>query len=95
VSGPLLDVGPLIAEADGAMEQHRLVRVGGEVAEALELDHVTGTHVGEYRLDLGSGEHLTGVRIEVVECVAGRLAGHLGAEQALVQRHRGIDRVSS
>ncbi len=33
-SGALLDVGPLVAEADRAVEQQRLVGVGGEVAQA-------------------------------------------------------------
>jgi hypothetical protein len=58
-SSALLDVGPLVAKADGAMEQHRLVGVGREVAEPLELDDVTRCGVGECRFDLGAGEQFS------------------------------------
>jgi hypothetical protein len=43
----LLDVRPLVAQADGAVEEQGLARVVGEVAEPLELDDLAGRGVGE------------------------------------------------
>lgn len=59
----LLDVGPLVAEADGAVEDRRVVEVGGEVAETFELHHVARGDLAEDRLGLRR-RGLAGVRVE-------------------------------
>jgi probable blue pigment (indigoidine) exporter len=55
-SAALLDVGPLVAQTNGAMEQQRCSRIVGEVAEPLELHHRAQRRVGQRRLDLGTGQ---------------------------------------
>jgi probable blue pigment (indigoidine) exporter len=52
----LLDVGPLVPQADGAMEQQRRLQIVGEVAEPLELHDRARRSVGEGRLDLAAGQ---------------------------------------
>ena len=54
----LLDVGPLVAQADGAVEPHRIARVEREVAEALELDDLAGRRVAQGGFDLAVDEYL-------------------------------------
>ena len=53
----LLDVGPLVAQADRAMEHRRhrrriVVEIAGEVAESLELHDVARCDIGDGRLGL-------------------------------------------
>src|SRR5947207_2326036 len=64
-------------------------RIGIDAEVALAFELVTGTrgHVGERRLDLGGGEALERVGIEVGERVAIALAGIFRLEQPFVEPH--------
>ena len=67
------------------MERHRFDGIGGEVAEPFELHHLTGVDVGERWFDLDALQQFAGVRVQVVEGVAGRLARHLCGEKPVVE----------
>ncbi len=88
----LLEVGPLVAQAHGAVEDARIVEIGGEVAEPFELDNLARADVGQSRLDL-RGDGVAAVRIEIVERVGAVEAGVGRAEQALVAVHLHLDGV--
>lgn len=51
-----LDRSPLVAKADGAVEQHGLFRVDGEVAETLKLHHFARCGLGQGSLEFAALE---------------------------------------
>ncbi len=64
----LLDLGPGVFEREGAVEDQlvrRRVGIDAEVADALELEAVLELGVGERGLQLGAGENLQRVGVEI------------------------------
>ena len=68
----LLDVRPLVPEADRSVEQHRLSRVVGEVPQSLELDDLAWRRVRQRRLDDRVRDQLARLAVEIVERIVGR-----------------------
>ena len=98
VRSDFFDLGPGVFEGEGAVED-QIARSGvgieAEVADALELEAVLQLGVGERGLQLGAGEDLQRVGVEIVEDVLafGKIVGIGLGEELVVETDFGGDGV--
>src|SRR5262249_45712926 len=99
LSATFLDLGPRVAQRDRTVEHQRsalgINGVDGEITEPLELVAAAGRGRGQTRLELGAGQNLQRVRIEIGTIVLplGDVVGIGLGKQVIVETNFGFNRV--